>query len=131
MKPFSNDSSVEIMSIYTACFINSAGQRILDHTDFEGTTNRSHISLWDYIEKPIVLNVNKSLDYLDHKENVLMIKNYTVPVYEVTIHDIGKYISTFDNDDLYFFDSTLSWTIVLTHEYIEKNRRYCILKENC
>ena len=44
---------------------------------------------------------------------------------------LEKYINTIgENDDMYFFDESYKWTFVITHEWNDKNRRYCICKKN-
>lgn len=63
------------------------------------------------------------------EKSVILLENNEI---QANTSNIKSLMEKKENEDLYFFDNTLAWIIVVTHEYIgDKQRRYCIYKEVC
>lgn len=99
--------------------------------------------LWDCFKSYILVDEIDCLNILAKKKNFMIfwdinssdyirIENYwNYPkdaVLQIDSKEFIEKISTFP-EDVYIFDETLSWTVVLTHEVTEEGKRSCILLE--
>ncbi len=99
--------------------------------------------LWDCFKNYSLADETECLHILAEKNNFIIfwdinssdyirIKNYwNYPKDAVLQIDNKEFIEKMSSfpEDLYIFDETLSWTVVLTHEVTEEGKRSCILLE--
>ncbi len=96
--------------------------------------------LWDSLKNPCVKTEKDCMKLLKSYENLyafwdihscekIVIPNYwkfpKSAVVNLTYLDFLAHINDFP-EDIYFFDETYSWSVVLTHEYIAKER-FCYI----
>ena len=96
--------------------------------------------LWDCLKNPCVKTEKDCMNLLKSYENFyafwdihscekIVIPNYwkfpKSAVVNLTYLDFSARIDDFP-EDIYFFDETYSWSVVLTHEYIAKER-FCYI----
>ena len=96
--------------------------------------------LWDCLKNPCVKTEKDCMNLLKSYENFyafwdihscekIVIPNYwkfpKSAVVNLTYLDFSARIDDFP-EDIYFFDETYSWSVVLTHEYITKER-FCYI----
>ena len=97
--------------------------------------------MWDCFKNYIITDEKKCLEFLTQKNEYMVLWDINSRDY-IKICDYWKYskdtvISLRSNElaevlstlpeDIYFFDETFTWTVVLTHETTEKGKRSCIL----
>lgn len=95
--------------------------------------------LWDYMREPIIVdrkfiqslseNINRVYVFWDiHSRERIFIKDYWKfgkdSVLELSYKDLMQ-SEEFLPEDIYIFDCSFDWTIVLTHEDID-GQRYCL-----
>ena len=98
--------------------------------------------LWDCLLKPTVVTEYKAKQFLEGKEiiyimwdihsneKICTLDYWKFPKTQIILTD--EKIETLKSnlpEDIYVFDDTFSWTVVFTHEYNEKNRRYCLFMD--
>ena len=89
-----------------------------------------HISVWDFFDDPIVITELTGIKRMLEQNRILVTRNMELPIVELLSDEIADYCFQNDDEDLYFFNDSFSFTIVFTHEYVgKKNRRFCLLKE--
>lgn len=97
--------------------------------------------LWDCFKQYTLADEKECLKFLSKKNEFMIfwdinssdyikIKNYwNYPkdaIVQIGYTEFIEKLSTFP-EDIYIFDETFSWTVVLTHETTEKGKRSCIL----
>lgn len=96
--------------------------------------------LWDCFKSPEAVPFTFAKDRLEAAEKLYVMWDINskdrilIPDYwkypKKAVLEIGK--NELDTvlpslpEDVYFFDESLAWAVTLTHEYNEKNRRYCL-----
>ena len=125
MRIIDRETSDFLIQYYKFFFIGNCND---SKTHINGLYN--HISFWDYIKNPIVINELTGIRMMDELDKLYVIKNMELLVTELRPNEIPGFCQKNENEDLYFFDDSFLFTIVFTHEYVgEKNRRYCFFKE--
>ena len=143
----SAEFSNEVRARFTEAFIDVTSQyyrnRIARMLDFEdGLAYRGY--LWDCLIAPRVINYQTAVSLVHgkdctgyvmwdiHSTRYLRIPNYwkfpKASVVKIYLPDFRSVEHLFP-EDVYIFDETLAWTCVLTHEYTEKNSRWCLRAE--
>lgn len=80
---------------------------------------------WDYLSsKNNIYIMWDTLDNFEFKND----KYWKYPRYSIvcaTSKELYDKRDTFP-EDIYIFDASLEWTIIFTHEHLDKNKRYCL-----
>ena len=80
---------------------------------------------WDYLKsKNDIYIMWDTLDNFEFKND----KYWKYPRYSIVRITQKELYSSKDTfpEDIYIFDDSLEWTIIFTHEYLDKNKRYCL-----
>ena len=98
--------------------------------------------LWDCLLKPTIISEYKANHFLEDKgivyimwdihssERIFIDDYWKFPKNQILCTD--EKIESLKSDlpeDIYVFDDTFSWTVVFTHEYNDKDRRYCLFMD--
>ena len=131
--------------MYLAEFIDTANQgyintvqRLVSYSD--GCFYTGY--LWDYLKEKSVVSetvcnhwlqaLNSHEFYLfwdNHSKDIIQIQDYwKFPKDSVLKLSRQEYCEHRDYlpEDIYLFDETFAWTICLTHEWLDKGKRYCL-----
>lgn len=97
--------------------------------------------VWNFLKSASVIREKTCLDILSDKKTSIMAftDNHSVenaidsalwPENRTVVIELSAamLIENLFNlpEDIYVFDASYSWTIAFTHEYLDKNRRYCL-----
>ena len=87
--------------------------------------------IWDALCNPTKISQHAAVELLKESNILYTFKDPfetggVFKMLELNCNEIDYFVDNNEDDDLYFFNDSLQKTIVLTHEYINKDRRYCI-----
>lgn len=99
--------------------------------------------LWEYLKRIRVVSERFCFDWLNNyaqdkifilwdihsKEKVFVDDYWKYPKHSILEICKDEFNSIVDllPEDIYIYDKSYEWTIALTHEWIDDNRRYCLL----
>lgn len=141
---FSEQDSADIKNLYYLSFVDFDSVRfqksILELKSFSDGMHYSGY-VWDFLKKASIVKEKTCLNILRDSKVSLMVfvDNHSVekavdsnlwPENKTRVLEFSSkvLIENIFNlpEDIYVFDASFSWTIVFTHEYLDKNRRYCL-----
>lgn len=128
MKIITGDEYNEILQLYKYSFVkndqctgnNYMWERLIKYN------RRSEQFCYKYLE-----NMKEIYVTWDTLENVIIYdpdywKYPPESILKIQVHEFFELLPTFP-EDIYIFDETLEWTIVLTHEDVFDKKRYCLM----
>ena len=143
MKILNGKSADELRRLFIEAFVNTGSEyyktairemRLCP----DGLCYLGH--LWDCFRAPEVVSSSFAKEKLEAAEKLYVMWDINsgdgtpIPdrrkypkraVLEIARNELDAVLPTLP-EDAYFFDGSLEWAVALTHEYNEKNRRYCL-----
>ena len=142
MEVLNSEYSQLIRELYIECFVNTQSPHYIEGVQTripfrDGLCYTSY--LWDCLKKPKKISRNKALNLLWERKNVFIMwdihseERIFIPNYWKYPKESVLLLEVFDEEklkdlpeDIYIFDDTFSWSVILTHETDRKGNPYCI-----
>ena len=143
MRILNGKSADELRSLFIEAFVNKKSEYYKSairemRLCSDGLCYLGH--LWDCFKNPEAVSISFAKERLlaaeklyvmwdiNSKDGILIPDYWKYPkraVLEIRRDELDAVLPTLP-EDAYFFDGSLEWTVALTHEYSEKNSRYCL-----
>ena len=130
----------ELISLFILAFIDQSSQRYMtclsDYYDNEQGFSRC--VLWDCIKGANRVSFQHVISTVITERHVYCLKDPScttafqdISLFELSGSEAQAFIRSCDEfEDYYLFDDSFEWTCVVTHEWLENDRRYCLMVDN-
>ena len=130
----------ELISFFILAFVDQSSQRYKANLSdyYENGRGFPGCVLWDCIDGANRVSFQHVLSTVINERRVYCMKDpfcttafQDISLFELSGSEAQAFLRSCDDfEDYYLFDDSFEWTCVVTHEWLEKDRRYCIVANN-